>query len=417
MKIKYIFALLLAAILMSFTAMAEEEFMFKVGLFYGSSAKEQIAVSSEVRIATELDEDLGQKVVASVSEGNVVLHNPEGDTLLYSGENGNEIKIVADDKILDIGGKKYRGNVILKPEGDKLTVINEVGVDDYVKGVVAREMPSSWHIEALKAQAVAARCFGFTAMGKHGDMGFDLCDNTNCQVYGGIAAETEATNKAVEETAGVVVTYNGKIINTLFSSSNGGYVEASENVWGGSYPYFKTFKDEYEKTEEISGGVWEVEFTPEEIKSELLFNQVDIGDIVGMEVVKTSSSGRVLEVKITGTKGTKSYTKSYARTFLSLRSQLYTITQPTGNSVYVLGENGKEKVTGKYYALTAEGLKEFSNSSGSDKYIISGRGYGHGVGMSQWGANHMSQQGLTYEDILTYYYKGCTLTDYSEIMS
>ncbi|MFA7636518.1 MAG: SpoIID/LytB domain-containing protein, partial [Monoglobales bacterium] len=236
----------------------------------------------------------------------------------------------------------------------------------------------------------------------------------NCQVYGGISSETESTDRAVAETKGLVALYKGRLVNTLFSSSNGGYVEAAENVWGGKEDYLKTFKDEYEKTDEIKGAVWTVELSAEEIKAVLAGNGVDIGDILNMEVVSTSESGRVLEVKITGTNGTKSYTKSYARTFLGLKSQLYTITAPKSSSVYALGANGQTKVSGKYYVLTAEGIDTRTIESGKDKYIISGRGYGHGVGMSQWGARYMSEQGFTFEEIIKYYFKGVEIDSYTK---
>lgn len=413
MKHKYIFLTLALLFCMTVNANATEA-PLRVGLFYASTARESVTVTSEGGFETDAAEDLGTELVVTLSEENVMLHNKAGDVLIYAGADGREIRAVSRDGIFTVEGKAYRGNVIFRPHNGKITVINEVMTDDYVRGVVAGEMPSSWPKEALKAQAVAARCFALNALNKHADFGFDLCSTTNCQVYGGIASETEATNQAVEETAGIVALYDGRIVNTLFSSSNGGYVEAAENVWGGSYPYFQTFKDEYEKTDEINGAVWTYEISPEKLKEELAGNGVDIGDILNMEVVKTSESGRVLEVKITGTTGTKSYTKSYARTFLGLRSQLYTITAPAGSTLHCLGANGQTTVNGKYYILTSEGLDTRIAESGNSNYVITGRGYGHGVGMSQWGARYMSEQGFTFEDILKYYFNGIELKSYTE---
>lgn len=416
MKFRY---MILVAAIFIFTAIgvsASEE-PLRVGLFYNSTAKDSVTVTSDGGFETVAAEDLGVALVATVSEGNVMLYNTAGDVLIYAGSEGNEVKAVARDGIVEIEGKKYRGNVIFRPQNDKITVINEILIDDYVRGVVAGEMPSGWPIEALKAQSVAARCFALNSLGKHADYGFDVCATTNCQVYGGISSETETTNQAVAETAGIVACYNGKIINTLFSSSNGGYVEAAENVWGGSYPYSQTFRDEYEKTDEISGAVWTAEFSPEEIKAELAVNGVDIGDILNMEIIKTSVSGRVLEVKITGTTGIKSYTKSYARTFLGLRSQLYTIKTPQSSAIHCLSAEGQGTVSGTYYVLTSEGIDTRTTGSGNGNYVITGRGYGHGVGMSQWGARHMSEQGFTFEDIIKYYYKGAELQNYTDVMS
>ena len=414
MKLKYIILTIVLAVGMTMSSTAQGN-PLRVGLFYGSTAKETVTVSAETGFETLQQEDLGGSFVAKLSEGNIVLHSTTDDSVIFSGVDGAELKAVARDSVFTVEGKKYRGNVIFRPHNGKITVINEVMLDDYVCGVVAGEMPSGWPMEALKAQTVAARCYALKSLSKHADFGFDLCSTTNCQVYGGIAAEREQTNKAVEETAGIVASYDNKVVDTLFSSSNGGYVEAAENVWGGSYPYFKTFKDEYEKTDEIAGAVWTVSFTPEEIKAELKENGVDIGDILNMEVVKTSESGRVLEVKITGTTGTKSYTKSYARTFLGLKSQMYTIKAPEGSAVYGLSASGQNKVSGEYYILTAEGIDTRKAASGDGKYVISGRGYGHGVGMSQWGARYMAEAGHTYEDIIKYYFKGAELKNYSEL--
>lgn len=413
MKLKYIILSLAVLMCMTVSVYATEA-PLRVGLFYGSTAKESVTITSEGGFETEAAEDLGSSLVATVSEGNIVLHNIAGDMLIYEGQSGAEVKAVARDGISTVDGKQYRGNVVFRPHDGKIIVINEIMTDDYLLGVVAGEMPASWPKEALKAQAVAARCFALKNLGKHADYGFDLCSTTNCQVYGGIESETPSTNQAVLETAGIVALYNRKIVNTLFSSSNGGYVEASENVWGGKEAYFQTFKDEFEKTDEIGGAVWTYEISPQELKEELAGNGVDIGDILNMEVVETSQSGRVLEVKITGTTGTKSYTKSYARTFLGLRSQLYTITAPTGSAVHCLGANGQTTLTGNYYVLTAEGLDSRTAATGNPNYIISGRGYGHGVGMSQWGARYMSEQGYTYEDIIKYYFKGVELKSYTE---
>ena len=414
MKLKYIFLSTLLALVFMMSASARPA-PLRVGLFYDTGAKETVTVKSEEGFETELAEDLGTELIAKLSEGIITLFGPDGETVVYEGVEGAEVKAVARNSVVTVEGKDYRGNVIFRPHDGKITVINEISLDDYVRGVVAGEMPSSWHTEALKAQAIAARCYALKSLGKHSDFGFDLCTTTNCQVYGGIASEKDSTNRAVEETLGIVAAYDNKVVDTLFYSSNGGYVEAAENVWGGKYPYFQTFKDEYEKTDEIPGAVWTVEFSPEKIKEELAGNGVDIGDIVNMEVTKTSESGRVLEVKITGTKGTKSYTKGYTRTFLGLKSQLYTITAPKGSEIHCLSAEGQTKITGEYYILTAEGIDTRVAKPGSGNYVISGRGYGHGVGMSQWGARYMSEQGLTCEDIIKYYYKGAELRDYSEL--
>ena len=132
-------------------------------------------------------------------------------------------------------GRWYRGKLMIKNIDGKLTVINDIELEDYIKGVVPSEMPSSWEFEALKAQAIAARSFALANLGKQAKWGYDLKDNTEDQAYGGASAETNATNKAVEDTYGLVLTYDMKIISAYYSASAGGMTSTS--VWGGYVPY------------------------------------------------------------------------------------------------------------------------------------------------------------------------------------
>ena len=132
-------------------------------------------------------------------------------------------------------GKWYHGKLMVKNVGGKLIVINDIDLESYLKGVVPSEMPASWEFEALKAQAIAARSFALANLGKQAKYGYDLKDNTEDQAYGGASAETNITNKAVDETHGLVLTYDMKIISAYYSASAGGMTSSS--VWGGYAPY------------------------------------------------------------------------------------------------------------------------------------------------------------------------------------
>ena len=135
-------------------------------------------------------------------------------------------------------GKWYRGKLMVKNDNGKLTVINDIDLESYIKGVVPSEMPASWEYEALKAQAIAARSFALANLGKQSKYGYDLKDNTEDQAYGGASVETNITNKAVEETNGLVLTYDMKIISAYYFASAGGMTNTS--VWGGSAPYLRS---------------------------------------------------------------------------------------------------------------------------------------------------------------------------------
>ena len=150
---------------------------------------------------------------------------------------GTDAVVLRPDKegYVSTKGRWYRGKLMIKNIGGKLTVINDIDLEDYIKGVVPSEMPSSWEFEALKAQAIAARSYALANLGKQAKFGYDLKDNTEDQAYGGASSETNVTNKAVDETHGLVLTYDMKIISAYYSASAGGMTSTS--AWGGYVPY------------------------------------------------------------------------------------------------------------------------------------------------------------------------------------
>ncbi len=160
--------------------------------------------------------------------------------------NGKYYKIDSDNVVLktekegfvSVKNKWYRGNLMIQNKDGKLTVINNVGIEDYVKGVVPSEMPSGWESEALKAQAIAARSYALANLGKHAKYGYDLVDTTADQVYGGASVETVKTNGIVDDTKGLVLIYNLKIIPAFYYSSAGGQTSDSDLPYISSVPSF-----------------------------------------------------------------------------------------------------------------------------------------------------------------------------------
>ena len=135
--------------------------------------------------------------------------------------------------------KWYRGFLMIQNRNQKLTVINNVDLEDYIKGVVPSEMPSSWELEALKAQAIAARSYALANLGKRASLGFDLKDTPEDQAYGGASAETSKTNSAVLETDGLVLTYNYKVVPAYYSASAGGHTLNAKQAWGSDLPFIR----------------------------------------------------------------------------------------------------------------------------------------------------------------------------------
>ena len=158
-------------------------------------------------------------------------------------KNGNIYPLGTDSLVLrpdssgfvSAKGRWYRGKLMIKNMNGKLTVINDIGLEEYLKGVVPSEMPSSWEYEALKAQSIAARSYALANLGKQSKYGYDLKDNTEDQAYGGASAETVRTNKAVDDTEGLVLTYDMKIIPAYYCASAGGMTNT--NAWGGNSPF------------------------------------------------------------------------------------------------------------------------------------------------------------------------------------
>jgi len=324
--------------------------------------------------------------------------------------------------IINVNGTSYRGDIeIRRQTGSDMTVINIVDFEEYLYGVLPCEMRASSHIEALKAQAVAARTFAVKEINKFAHLGFNLCSTNVSQVYKGFSVETARTNQAVDETRGEIVTYNGEPASTYYFSSSGGRTEDVRNVWGGSVPYLLSVEDKYEKTDTPNYN-WVVTYTAKNIRDILISRNEDIGEITGMYIQKLSDAGRVIELLVTGTKGERVYKNSACRTvFNALNSQLFTI--KTNADIKAIGaQNQISTVSSSGKAVTAKGIAELSSlgnvkvingnkeiktiTMAPTEFIFEGKGWGHAVGMSQSGAKGMAEHGFTYDEILKHYYTG-----------
>lgn len=329
-------------------------------------------------------------------------------------------------------GYSYFGAFEYRRNGGDITVVNVLSMDDYLQGVIVQEMSPSWPLEALKAQTVCARSYAYGKLqaGKHQSQGFDLCNTTDCQAYVGIATASDNSRRAVEETSGVYLWYNGRVADqAVYSSHNGGASESAVNVWGRDYPYLIGKIDPYEASvvDRISNYNWTVTYTAQELTELLQSKGYGNSTIVDFRVTKTSPTGNAIEITFTDANGRSwSKTREACRTFLGLRSQHYTISGGSGGGYAVNGTGSLSTLNGAYavdgsgavstltegqvYAIGGDGVtsqvKPSASAGSSGVFTITGSGWGHGVGMSQWGAYAMAQQGDTYKDILTFYYTG-----------
>jgi stage II sporulation protein D len=381
-------------------------------------------------------------------------HN-KGIEILKKGVFSGPIKIipVGNTKIVVVfDGQKYRyrGNIEIDidKEHRKLNVINVIDIEEYLYGVLKKEISPSWPQEALKAQAVAARTFAIFNMNKYIDEGYNICASTNSQVYGGVNHEDPLTNKAVDETQGVIMVYKGKPINAVYHSDSGGYTEDSENVWGSFLPYLRSVKSIFEEKVTPPHHTWSYSINEKDLAEKLQKQGYKINSIFSIESVKKSETGRTSEL-IFFVDDNKTFNIK-ANDFRNLigtdliRSTLFIIEaigrEPNiaediedkkeiedkaeqKESIKEILEQKKDWTIKELLELMKKNKQQQQQEEEEQKedtvpkvisaklnipltFLFSGSGNGHGVGMSQWGAYGMALQGSRYQDILKYYYQG-----------
>ena len=280
--------------------------------------------------------------------------------------------VAANQSIIALDVQPYRGSFRVLAENDgKIKVINYVELEEYLYGVVPREMSPGWPQDALKAQAVAARSYALYVKGKSSDKPYDLVATTASQVYGGYGAESPTSTRAVDATGGEVMTYEGRLVVAYFHANSGGFTEGARSVWVADLPYLTATPDPY--SDNIPGGTWDLSLSYQDIQDRLNQYGLSIGTIYQVSPVDISSSGRPLRIVVVSSRGR-----------IELKSNDFRL------------KIGAMKLRSTRLRIhkTTDGLR------------INGNGLGHGVGMSQWGAYRMAQTGYDYRDILTHYYKG-----------
>lgn len=343
-----------------------------------------------------------------------------------------------NDSIMKISGANkgtYRGGFECKKlSSDGLTVVNIVPVESYLYSVVCREMSSSWPVEALKVQAVCARNFALGRINYHKQYGFDVCRTVCCQAYSTSADQSESVHTAVDETRGQLLFYDDQLVQAVYSSSMGSSTENVKNVWGSSFPYLVSVENPYEDTENIYNGKWTKTLTKARATEIMQNRGYEIGDVIEIKAIEYTDAGRVLKLLVKGTNGEKIFERESCRTIFSeaTYSQKYTVGQggiTTYPVVYVADGNGAKtktlssaavlsgdkktsSVSEKYVVSNGKKSRTYETEKiegNKDTFVFSGEGWGHGVGMSQYGAKGMAEAGFGYEEILTHYYTGTHL--------
>ncbi len=300
-----------------------------------------------------------------------------GGLEIGGGSAGPVVRLAAQSGFLKVDGRAYRGVIELRRTlAGFVTAVNDLELEAYLYGVIKGEIDPRWPPEAVKAQAVAARTLAVERLlGPHvatSLAGYDLPATTDAQVYLGIAGEDPAGNAAVEATRGLLVTYGGRPIFAAYHSNSGGHTEDSETVWGSVYPYLRGVSDPYAVG--APGATWSALVAPAAMESALRRGGVDVAALDRIEPGRTTPWGRAITVRL-------------------------------------LGEDGRvqELNANRFRLLVGASLIRstmFTAERRGPDVEFTGRGSGHGVGLDQWGARTMAQQGFTFEQILKYYYTG-----------
>ena len=398
--------------------------IFIFSIFISCSSTKRFSTDSENNYANE---SFSIRVLLDNSNDQFKL-NVDGDIILSSAErkiakinSGNTIKFTTDnsnvtahildksfkadtfyltsaidDGIIKIGGKRYRGKLKLFVNNLQIRFVNQLSLEDYVKGVLTKEMPvgnGKENYEALKAFSICARTYAYNKMNEN-KLVFDIYPDVRDQVYGGVDGETEYTNNIVDETRGLILDYDGSPAVIFYSSTCGGKTEDVKNVFSNNdLPYLKSVADGDGPYCKISPRFnWEEKYT-EQLFISRLYNAKLINSknyrLKSLSIISRFESGRVNELEI----------------ILTDNNQKEKDLSLFGNNIRSIIKTSNDK---SILRSTLFEIKLLDDKS----VVITGNGNGHGVGLCQWGAIGQARDGKTYEEILNLYFPGTKIKMY-----
>lgn len=418
----------------------------RIGLLYGNSAPKTVTLEAdngfllgeyEERTFQSVIRTGTKKVVIKTDDSGKVLVCNEAGEVLHSGDGSVGVRPDASGlaQIVTVNGSPYRGGIHCIKAGDQLTVVNVVFMDHYLYGVISREMSPSWPKEALKAQAVCARNYAANNLNKHKAQGFDLCSSVDCQAYDGTRVEAEGSYAPVDETTRQVLTYDGKLAQLYYSASMGPKTESVEYVWGNSLPYLVSVDNGFEDTENVPNGNWTGFLSCDEATAIMRNKGYDVGDVTEIKILERTPHDRVLKMEVVGTAGSKVFEREGCRTIFNsvTKSQWFQVrgdgesgapntivvtdgTNTTSCAIHnliLLSSEGRKNAEGALCVTNGQNQATYQTAvEGSGKntgFYFTGIGWGHGVGMSQYGAKGMAEAGYSYQDILLHYFTGTNL--------
>ena len=310
----------------------------------------------------------------------------KGAALAVDGRPAGSTWVAQDAGPWQVAGRRYRGRIVVHAASGQLSVVNHVDLEDYVAATVGGEMPASWPEQALRAQAVATRTYALYQRALYQkplhqraaqpqSLHWDVRATEQSQVYRGIESETPRTRRAADSTRGEILTLAGQPILAVFHSTSGGRTASASEVWGKSVPYLGSIDVEYEDDAPFT--YWRTVFAPETLSGLLAAAGSDLDRVDSLEVTGRTESGRVERIVAREASRREVWSGDRLRSLvegLGLRSRLFDI-RPTPQG-----------------------------------FAFVGSGFGHGVGMSQWGARELARRGASYQRILARFYPGAELS-------
>lgn len=371
---------------------------------------------------------------------------------------------------LSLNKRQYRGAFRLISSGSGITLLNVLDLEEYLRGVLKMEVNPAWSMEALKAQAVISRTYALrSVLQNKGKGGYDLRDTVTSQVYRGMNAEDPKTDQAIRATKGMVLKYGGEIAFTPFHSHSGGATTDVSTVWGGNMPYLKGVNEDFRT--ESPHETWEARLSAAQVEEALRSAGVDVGRLQELRVEQSDQFGRATTLRAVGTRGSqtlKSHSFRMAAGSAVIRSTLFSIAsaasgsqppvspapRPRPNTVPSVSPGGPDVPSSltpmsaaeeqlltdltEQGVFNAEELMDMllnpekrkgyliralrtvrpgipaqpqpqPTGPASGQFLFRGKGWGHGVGLSQWGAKALADKGWDFKKILSFYYPGTKL--------
>lgn len=274
-----------------------------------------------------------------------------------------------------LNGRPYRGTVEVLEDRTRILVVNELSLEKYLVGIINNEISSRWPSEVIKTQVVIARTYALFHKNRRAKAPYDIESSVMGQVYNGVGKEDPACFKAVDDTRGEILTYGGEPALTVYHSNAGGMTESSRDVWSKDYPYLVGVESPYDSS--APRFVWDFAISADSLKTALNKAGYKVGEPAEVLPEEITESGRIKALRIIDTDK-----KAVRITGEELRKAL-----------------GYSTIKSTFFEVAAEG----------GVFVFKGKGSGHGVGLSQWGAKGMADNGAGYREILEHFYPGTEL--------